>query len=318
MKFSVIVPVYNTEQYLEECVESVLRQEGQRSFELILVDDGSTDNSGAICDDYAACHENVYVIHKKNARQPAARNTGISAAQGDYIIFLDSDDFWEPTLLSTVNKYLDTQPDVVCFGYYRLFQDGKLETHHQIGILPDGESGAVWMEQLFAREATPEIVPWCYVYRKSFLNENGLVFREDLRAVEDFEFNMRVIPLAKSVVGTATPLYYNRVRPGSIMNSRYLQTYLDGLTVTAEAYRRMLYPGLADYYAQTVVGITQFDPPQTEKAIFFIKDNLDILEHTTSRRKLLLPLIRIFGIYNGARIYQSLQNIKASLLCRNQ
>lgn len=318
MKYSVIVPVYNTEQYLEECVGSVLNQEGDVSFELIPVDNGSQDNAGAMCDAYAEKDARVRVIHQENRHAGGGRNAGLRIAQGEYIISLDSDDFWEPTMLSTVDKLLMNGPDMVCFGYYRLFQDGKVETHHQIGILPDGESGAVWMEQLFAREATPEIVPWCYAYRRDFLSEHTLTYREDLWGPEDFEFNMRAIPLAKSVVGTATPLYYNRVRPGSIMNSRYLQTYLDGLTVTAEAYRRMLYPGLADYYAQTVVGITQFDPPQTEKAIFFIKDNLDILEHTTSRRKLLLPLIRIFGIYNGARIYQSLQNIKASLLCRNQ
>lgn len=92
---TVVIPVYNVEKYLKRCVESVLVQEWH-NYDILLVDDGSTDSSPQICDDYAKVYDFISVIHKKNGGLSAARNTGISNAEGEYVYFLDSDDWIEP------------------------------------------------------------------------------------------------------------------------------------------------------------------------------------------------------------------------------
>jgi glycosyltransferase involved in cell wall biosynthesis len=99
MFVSIIVPVYNVEQYLKECIESILAQTW-KNFEVILVDDGSTDSSGKICDEYSQKKEFISVIHKKNGGLSSARNAGIDVAQGDYLAFIDSDDVVHPRYLS--------------------------------------------------------------------------------------------------------------------------------------------------------------------------------------------------------------------------
>lgn len=121
-KVSVIVPVYNAEKYLRECVDSILGQT-LSDIELILVDDGSTDSSPAICDRYAEQDARVQVIHKPNGRAASARNAGLRAASGDYVAFVDSDDWVSPKMYE---KMLDTGADVTLCDYVR-FQ-GKTET----------------------------------------------------------------------------------------------------------------------------------------------------------------------------------------------
>ncbi len=127
MKFSILVPVYNVEKYLEQCVESLLNQTYEGSYEIILVDDGSTDSSGVICDGYAEKHpEKIKVIHKKNGGHTSARLAAINEATGEYSLFCDSDDFVENNLLETVECALTENPDtdmvIYSFSYY---ENGK-------------------------------------------------------------------------------------------------------------------------------------------------------------------------------------------------
>lgn len=138
MKFSILVPVYNVEKYIDECITSILNQT-YTDYEVILVDDGSTDSSGEICDRYALKDERVRVIHKENQGLISARRVGVSWARGDYCIFVDSDDAIKPELLSTVSEYINKyNADIVLYSfvYYdgqkirsrnkKLFEDGKL------------------------------------------------------------------------------------------------------------------------------------------------------------------------------------------------
>ena len=115
---SIIVPVYRVEQYLERCVESVLRQT-YSAWELILVDDGSPDACGAICDRYAAADKRITAIHQKNGGLSAARNTGIARASGAFLAFLDSDDFLAPGFLSSLYRAIcETGAEIAACGYY--------------------------------------------------------------------------------------------------------------------------------------------------------------------------------------------------------
>lgn len=123
MKFSILVPVYNVEQYLEECIQSILNQT-YRDFELILVDDGSTDNSGNICDAVSKeCPEKIRVVHKQNQGLISARRVGITEAKGEFCIFVDSDDFIERDLLAIASYALDRDEEIdillYSFNYYR-------------------------------------------------------------------------------------------------------------------------------------------------------------------------------------------------------
>ena len=127
MKFSILVPVYNVEKYIVQCVESLLCQSFIGEYEIILVDDGSTDSSGEICDEYAKNHpDKIRVIHKENQGLVSARQAGIAVATGEYSLFVDSDDFAEKNLLETVNAVLNENPhtDTVIYSF-RYFADGR-------------------------------------------------------------------------------------------------------------------------------------------------------------------------------------------------
>ncbi|MGN0502455.1 MAG: glycosyltransferase family 2 protein, partial [Ruminococcus sp.] len=133
-KFSVIIPVYNVQKYLDECVDSVLNQT-YSNFEIILVDDGSTDRSPRICDCYAKKDDRIKVIHKENGGLSSARNCGIRAMTGDYVLFLDSDDFWDnKKALDSLSKIIyEESADVVCYGY-KEFDENTNESKNVIFI----------------------------------------------------------------------------------------------------------------------------------------------------------------------------------------
>lgn len=126
IKISVIIPVYNVEKYLNQCVDSVLGQSYQ-NVEVILVDDGSTDESSTICDNYAKMDERIIVIHQKNEGAAVARNTGIKHITGDYVMFLDSDDYWDDSeaLACLVKRIKHTNPDVLNFSYKKCYENSK-------------------------------------------------------------------------------------------------------------------------------------------------------------------------------------------------
>ena len=128
-KVSVIIPVYNVEKYLKECIQSVLRQT-YKNLEIILVDDGSKDNSGNICDEYAKRDERIKVIHKKNGGLSDARNAGIDICTGEYIAFLDSDDFIEEDMYEFLVKNLEkAKADISICQVYYVYKNAKQTTH---------------------------------------------------------------------------------------------------------------------------------------------------------------------------------------------
>lgn len=120
-EISIIIPVYNAARYLRECVDSILQQ-SFANFEIILIDDGSTDDSPQICDGYAACDQRVKVVHKPNAGVSAARNDGLDRARAEYITFVDSDDWVEAGYIQTLLNY--KQYDIVFFPHRFIYGTG--------------------------------------------------------------------------------------------------------------------------------------------------------------------------------------------------
>ena len=217
--FSVIIPIYNVEAFLKECIDSVLQQT-YKDYEIILVDDGSTDESGAIADTYARNYPGINVIHRNNGGLSAARNTGIEAAKGRYIIFVDSDDYIDKNALlnfaNCVVRY--KEPDIIAAQAYSVNWDGnvklKCKDHHHIeGIL----SGRAFWETAIKANEIFACAPF-NAYKTSLIRCTHIYFLEGLLH-EDQLWTPTIFWNAKSVVDGDFIFYYHRMRQGSITHS---------------------------------------------------------------------------------------------------
>lgn len=216
-RISIIVPVYNAEKYLRECVDSILAQT-LRDIELILVDDGSTDSSPALCDAYAAQDARVQVIHKANGRAASARNAGLARAQGEYIAFVDADDW---VAADMYEKMLKTGADVTLCDYVR-FAEGEEHPFTQSNIAAGYYDKAQMREKLYPHlvmdgvEYPITISNWVLAIKHTVIQDNALRYREDILISEDAPFGSEVLYCANSFAylkGEA--LYHYRITEGS-------------------------------------------------------------------------------------------------------
>ena len=216
IKLSFIVPVYNVEKYLRKCVDGLLAQDIPSSeYEIILVDDGSPDECPQICDSYADIYDNIRVIHQENGGLSVARNAGIKAAKGEYVCFVDSDDYWEPNVLKGLMVQIEgNNLDVLRFNYqnvneqYEVFspnKDPKRDVDYRETVV-DGE--------MFLNE---RLGPACYavmfIIRRNLLNE--CIFKEGIY-FEDVDWTPRMLLRAKRVASTPLIVYNYLWRSGSI------------------------------------------------------------------------------------------------------
>lgn len=207
VKISVIIPVYNKVQYLRQCVDSVLAQTF-RNYEIILVDDGSTDGSSAICDCYENSNENesirVRVIHQENAGVSAARNRGMEAAQGEYISFVDADDWVEPGFLQAfVDAIDDSGVDMVIQGYVN--HKGEIVCMPSNSYRQQGQFGA----PLTIAKEKDLIGSSCNkLYSLSSIKGSGVCFKTNIPIGEDSLFNMAFITHMKSFAITSQAFYH--------------------------------------------------------------------------------------------------------------
>jgi glycosyltransferase involved in cell wall biosynthesis len=218
MTISIIIPVYRVEAYLRECVESVLRQD-HPAVEVILVDDGSPDRCGVICDEYAARDPRVKVIHKENGGLSDARNEGVSCASGDYILFLDSDDYWADSgVLSRLTERIGlTHADLLNFSYQKCYEDtGRTEPYFaQTEAMPHPlrlteQLGWLTQRGLYIASACNKLI------HRSLLD--GLSFRRGVFS-EDIEWCANLLLRARSVDFIPESFYCYRQRSGSIRHS---------------------------------------------------------------------------------------------------
>ena len=218
--FSIIVPVYNVQNYLAACVKSVAEQEGPRDWECILVDDGSTDLGGQLCDTLAGEIPGLRVIHRKNGGLAAARNTGLKAARGDWILFLDSDDAMAPGLLAALRRELAAHPGYDWFvGKHLEWQpDGTLTEHPGLRLLPGPFDSSEYRERLRALYTAGHWSVWKYCLRRSWLQENRLRFWSDVRWAEDWPFDLLLLTRCECLYFLDIVFTHYRVgRPGSLL-----------------------------------------------------------------------------------------------------
>ena len=230
--FSIIIPAYNIAGYIEKCVLSVCPLEPYE--EVIIVDDGSTDETGEICDRLACSDEKIRVIHKENGGLSSARNTGLEAAHGKYVVFIDGDDYIDRSVLADIKDRIDTEPDIVFCDAVKVWENGRKKP---MGDGVTGEidhlRGAELISYLSRLKKFPAAA-WGKAFRRDFLLENALTFREGILS-EDIEWSLRLYPKVDSAVYCDGVMYYYRQdRTGSITSSREKRHATDLLNTVEE------------------------------------------------------------------------------------
>lgn len=261
---SIIIPVYNTEKYLRKCVESVIKQTYQ-DFEIIIIDDGSNDSSPALCDSLAIENPKIKVIHQKNAGLSAARNKGLEISSGDYILFLDSDDYMNENalqnLLEVQQKY---QADLVIGAYCRTYDSGKSDA---IVLLPFQQSEVELSEYDFWKLSMCNmsvIVAWGKLYKKEVWE--GECFPVG-KINEDLGVLPHIIPKCKRIVCTNCVTVNYHMTDGSIMHGPFQIRHLDECEFRLECIQYLLrkeYIDIALFYwgegvRKLIVGKQQLD-----------------------------------------------------------
>lgn len=233
MTFSVIIPVYNVENYLHECVDSIVHQTCQ-DFELILIDNGSTDSSGKICDEYASQYPNVVVKHlMPNIMASGARNEGQSMAKGEYILFIDSDDYYiDNQVFEKLKAKSQNHPDVILFNHIDYFEKtgafGK--RLNNMGVQTESRSVVDICKDLIDKDGYYNSA-WSKAIKRSILEENDIHFTPGL-SVEDNDWYYRVVLHLQSAAIVNEPLYvYRRRVSGSITTSGTIKNVVDCLDV---------------------------------------------------------------------------------------
>jgi len=225
--FSIIVPIYQVEQYLKVCVDSLLGQTFT-NFELILVDDGSPDSCPDICDKYAQKDSHVYVIHKPNGGLSDARNAGMEHARGQYITFVDGDDFWNTTdVLSYIHQLIISNnfPDVIACDFIKYFSIGeKYILPHTVSTeILNGRDKDDILKYLYLDQADMKISACQKFVRRELVIDNP--FEKGLLS-EDIDWSFRIYTQMKSICICSKPFYcYRQMRAGSITNTASTRSF---------------------------------------------------------------------------------------------
>ena len=243
MLFSIIVPIYKVEKYLKCCVDSILTQSFS-DFELILVDDGSPDNCPKICDDYAKQDERVKVVHKQNGGHSSARRAGIEIASGEYLLFVDSDDYVSQDYLETFAKPIkEKDVDVVCVGHVIFNEETQTikPLCSKAGFYDrekmEKEIFPLLIEDVYAKSLSSSL--WAKAYKKELIAP--IIEQIDSRIIigEDLICSKSCIYKAQSIYISEKNLYFYRTNPQSITQSKKVRSWIE-LELRIKAFQKNL------------------------------------------------------------------------------
>lgn len=272
---SVIIPVYNVDKYLSECLDSVIKQ-SYKDLQIIVVDDGSTDSCGRICDEYALRDSRITLVHQKNGGAAAAKNAGLRLAKGEYLAFVDSDDYLEPDAFEYMLKLLiQKHADIVQCSYRDLYVDNSVDQ-----IKNSGDIGEYTAEEYLARYTTDWTcgLLWDKLYRRSMFS--GILFEEG-HVIDDEYFTYQGVMNAKKMVIDSKIVYNYRKRKSSVS---YIPEHMERIIYDRLDYLRKrkekvltafvkLQPVFNLHYANTLLWLST-DPFVTENALNEIKTRL--------------------------------------------
>lgn len=311
MKLSIIIPVYNVEQYLQSCVQSVLTQTYQ-DLQVILVDDGSTDSSGILCDQLAQQDSRIQVVHKVNGGLSDARNAGLKVATGDYVAFLDSDDVYLQAdgLAQMITVAQAEQLDVLLFqavdiyphrqSARKAYDTDYLATHTGIEVFHQ-----LVRTQSFNMSACFQLI------RRDLLEQHQIYFEKGLLS-EDVDWSLRLWRYVSKVRAINLPLYGYQHRDGSISTTytirnlrsyeyifaKFVQLYNDRVVETAtELYWQTVMGYLAQMYTSCLYAYGQIDRKDKKEAYAILLQYASLLNHTISAKSnRVVKLKRVVGL----------------------
>ncbi|PJY99532.1 glycosyltransferase [Bacillus vallismortis] len=218
---SIVVPMYNVEPFIEACIDSLLRQT-LSDMEVILVNDGSPDRSGEIAEDYAKRDARIRVIHQNNGGLSSARNTGIEAARGTFIGFVDGDDYVSSAMFrKLIEEAMENRLDIVGCGFYKQSADSRTYVPPQLDTNRVLTKPEIAEQLTYAHETRFIWYVWRYVYRRELLERANLMFDEDIRFAEDSPFNLSAFCEAERVKMLDEGLYVYRENPNSLTEVPY-------------------------------------------------------------------------------------------------
>lgn len=222
IKISVVIPVYNVEKYLPECIESV-RNQTYPVYEIILVDDGSTDSSSLICDKYVQTDKRIRVVHKKNEGLSSARNTGIDAASGDYISFIDGDDWIEPGMYKAMtDAVIESKADIIACNMIL-----ELSTGDKVPYASESKNILYTKEKALKELYKNKNLTFSAcnkIYNIKLFD--SIRFTENI-ILEDMDISYRLIYQANSIYYLKDPFYNYRYNESSILRARFTLKRLD-------------------------------------------------------------------------------------------
>lgn len=316
IKFSVIVPVYNVEKYLKKCIDSLVVQ-NYKDYEIILVDDGSLDNCPKICDEYAKKNEKIKVIHKINGGSSSARNEGIKVAKGDYLIFIDSDDFWRGEYaLKEISENLNkSKADVLFFNNIDLScltNKEKKSKPINCEFIRNNDKNTV-LKYLFNNRQFPGAA-WVTATKASFIKTKKLYFTEGIKA-EDVDWLLNVFLNAQSIDALNSYFYiYLKYRDGSITGTANLKSIEDIIyiidkwvnIVSEEKYdfiRDSVYGYLSHHYICAILIINNLLDTNKNTVIEKLNKYKYLLKYNNSTiGKIINKLVNIFGLNSTSYI----------------
>lgn len=245
---SYLIPVYNTEKYIARCIVSCMKNMCEHD-ELILVDDGSTDRSGDICDAYASRRKNIRVVHQKNAGESAARNTGLSAASKEWIVCIDADDFLDGEAGNILEETIAGGVDIVLYSYQRHVSGGYDEKDASGETRTYGaDSRDYFVKGCFKGKMdfapldkfNPRSV-WAKAFRRSFIEQNGIRFHENVFIGADCEFMLECYSKASKIKYMDKVLYHYFFNNTGSVTNKFKINLVDNAVASRDAMRRWLY-----------------------------------------------------------------------------
>ncbi len=324
MKLSVIIPVYNVEKYLDQCIQSVLQLD--MNLEILLIDDGSTDQSSAMCDLWAKKDRRIRVVHQENAGLSAARNQGIEISTGEYLMFLDSDDFLDPAESKMLCRTLDADAVV---GLYNNYYEAENLFVPESAAAFSGKKGLLSRDD-FLRAVPPGgqdsyLVAVRFIVRRTWILENRLFFFPGIYH-EDEDWAARALGAAKSIRLTDHRFYNYRqarkdsitgtVKPKHIRDSLLIMDRLSGLRAQQSpgAYADFLGYRLALLYSNILLHLYILPSPDRAETVSRMKNHKRLcLSHLQGTKGgLIKAAVRIFGVGGAARILHTAQKLRGN------
>jgi len=315
MRFSVVIPIHNSEKYLNQCIESVLIQDYD-SYEIVLVNDGSTDSSKVICEQYESFDDRIKVINLEKGHGAAyARNVGTREARGDYIIYLDSDDYiLSNTFLSKLNDSAKNSVDIICYKFRKYFEEtkGLNECSFSIPGFSENMSYAERINNLVKNDAF-YCAPWTKAIRRGLLFENGIKFEEGLLS-EDQEWYYHVIRNADTIGAIDESFIAYRQHKDSTSVSWTMKNLTDTIYIMENLYlstnamdgdelQEALFCSIAKLYCNLLIGYVRFTDKEKTSQYNRIKDLSILFNYHTN------PRVKVFYMVNKAVGFRALLSI---------